>query len=64
MSARRLSSCSSLGRASAEDLGVGEPLAPEHGAAVVDADLEAGLLDAEVLGLDVVLLARVLEDRG
>src|SRR5437899_8291470 len=45
-----------------EDLAVGELLAPEHGAAVVDAHFEAGLLQAEVLGLDVVLLAVVLVD--
>src|SRR4051812_41909961 len=35
-----------LGEVLGQDLGVGEPLAPEHRAAVVDAHLEAALLDA------------------
>ena len=62
MSARRLSSCSSLRQLLRQHVGVGDALAPQHGAAVVDADLEAGLLQAQVLGLEVVLAPVVLVD--
>ena len=62
MSARSSSSWRQLALALGQDLGIGDATAPQDGAAVVDARFHRGLLAAQVLDLDVVGLALVLED--